>query len=296
MIKSMTGYGAFKNNNDDAQIYVEIKSLNSRYFDFYSKSCKTLSVYDDQVKNKIKDLCLRGNFQLKTKIFFLGQTSYSKINKERIQAYLKIKDDIVELNNGTDNLGLLSIDKLMSMPDIYEVDELENSINEKVIKELYLKCIDAAILELNNSRSLEGEKLQKSINENLDSLYQGLKKILDLHENNIDKQFDIYKDKIKQILEETDLDKNRLYQEIAIIVDKQDINEELVRLDSHLDVLKSYLSQEKEVGKKINFILQEISREINTITSKSSNIKITYEILNMKSQVEQIREQAQNVL
>ena len=149
---------------------------------------------------------------------------------------------------------------------------------------------------MNNSRSLEGEKLQKSINENLDSLYQGLKKILDLHENNIDKQFDIYKDKIKQILEETDLDKNRLYQEIAIIVDKQDINEELVRLDSHLDVLKSYLSQDKEVGKKINFILQEISREINTITSKSSNIKITYEILNMKSQVEQLREQAQNVI
>ena len=179
---------------------------------------------------------------------------------------------------------------------IASFNELENSTNDKAVKELYLKCIDAAILELNSSRLLEGKKLQKSINANLDSLYAGLKKIVDLHENNIDKQFDIYKDKIKQILEQTDLDKNRLYQEVAIIVDKQDINEELVRLDSHLDVLKSYLSMDKEVGKKINFILQEIGREINTITSKSSNIKITYEILNMKSQVEQIREQAQNVL
>ena len=79
-------------------------------------------------------------------------------------------------------------------------------------------------------------------------------------------------------------------------IDKQDINEELVRLDSHLDVLKSYLSEKNEIGKKINFILQEIGREINTITSKSSNIKITYEVLSMKNQVEQIREQAQNIL
>ena len=291
----MTGYGSFENNDDNAQIYVEIKSLNSRFFDFYSKSCKALSIYDDEVKNKIKNACFRGNFQLRTKITFLGNNVNSKINKEKVEAYLKMKDEIIKINNGSDNLGVLSIDKLMSMSDIYEVNELDDSIND-AIKNLYLKCIDKAIVELNNSRSLEGKNLQKGIDENLDNLYSGHKKILSLHEKNIDKQFDKYKEKITKLLNDSDIDQNRLYQEIAIIIDKQDINEELVRLDSHLDVLKSYLSEKNEIGKKINFILQEIGREINTITSKSSNIKITHEILNMKSQVEQIREQAQNVL
>ena len=126
MIKSMTGYGSFENDNEHAQIYVEIKSLNSRFFDFYSKSCKTLSVYDDEVKNKIKDLCFRGNFQLKTKITFLGKPFYSKINKKKLDAYLKIKDDIVRANNGSDCLAPLSIDKLISTPDIYEVDEIQD--------------------------------------------------------------------------------------------------------------------------------------------------------------------------
>jgi len=291
----MTGYGSFENNDDNAQIYVEIKSLNSRFFDFYSKSCKALSIYDDEVKNKIKNACFRGNFQLRTKITFLGNNVNSKINKEKVEAYLKMKDEIIKINNGSDNLGVLSIDKLMSMSDIYEVNELDDSIND-AIKNLYLKCIDKAIVELNNSRSLEGKNLQKGIDENLDNLYSGHKKILSLHEKNIDKQFDKYKEKITKLLNDSDIDQNRLYQEIAIIIDKQDINEELVRLDSHLDVLKSYLSEKNEIGKKINFILQEIGREINTITSKSSNIKITHEILNMKNQVEQIREQAQNVL
>ena len=181
----------------------------------------------------------------------------------------------------------------MSMPDIYEID---NSMDEKVIKDLYLECIDGAILELNNSRNLEGKNIEKGINENIDSLVKSFEAILNLYKRNIDKEFDDYKNNIEKILGDDDIDKNRLYQEIAIIIDKQDINEEVVRLGSHLDVLKSYLLEKNEIGKKINFILQEIGREINTITSKSSNIKITYEVLSMKNQVEQIREQAQNIL
>ena len=285
----MTGYAAFENKNDYAHIYIEIKSLNSRFFDFYSKSCKTLSIYDDEVKTKIKNACLRGNFQLRTKIDFFELNKYV-VNADKVKSYLEIKEQIEVLD--PNSLGQLSIDKLISMPDIYEVKEKDQSL----IKSLYFECIDNAILELNDSRKLEGDNIEKSFNENLDSLDKSLNIISNLHETNLDNEFDNYKDKIEKILNNSDIDKNRLYQEIAIIIDKRDINEEIVRMNSHLDILKGYLSEDNEIGKKINFMLQEIGREINTITSKSSNTKITYEVLSMKNEVEQIREQAQNIL
>tara|TARA_Y100000814_G_scaffold64803_1_gene40248 strand:- start:2412 stop:3293 length:882 start_codon:yes stop_codon:yes gene_type:complete len=293
MIKSMTGYGSFESENDQAQIFVEIKSLNSRFFDFYSKSGKALSIYDEEVKSKIKDACLRGNFQLKVKIIFFKNPKLD-IDRSKIEEYLSIGEQIFNMKGNVD-LSPLSIDKLMSMPDIYKVTDLGSS-NISIVKDLYFKCVDGAIKELNKSRFLEGEKLQNAIDENLDNLYKGLKLIIKLHKNDNDNEFSSYRDKIVKILGDIDLNESRLYQEVAIIIDKHDISEELVRLDSHLGVLKSYLSERMEVGKKINFILQEIGREINTITSKSSNIKITHEILNMKNEVEQIREQTQNIL
>ena len=161
---------------------------------------------------------------------------------------------------------------------------------------MYIECVNAAILELNQSRELEGKNIKKALNKNLNSLDKSFKKILKLHKKNINQELDKYKQKISNILLSNDIDENRLYQEIAIIIDKKDINEEVVRLDSHLNTLKGYLLENNKIGKKINFILQEIGREINTITSKSSNIKITYETLSMKNEVEQIREQAQNIL
>ena len=289
MIKSMTGYGEFENKNDYAHIYVQIKSLNSRFFDFYSKSCKVLSVYDDEIKNKIKNCCLRGNFQLKTKIEF-QDVKKTVINKEKIENYIDIKNQIDTLSNNT--LGLLSIDKLISMPEIYEIEEK----NYSLIKDLYFQCVDKAIIELNNSRNLEGKNIERSFNENLENLNKGLKEISALYKKNINNEFNKCKDKINKIIKDLDIDESRLYQEVAIMIDKKDINEEVIRLDSHLNTLRNYLSEDNEIGKKINFMLQEINREINTITSKSSNIKITHEVLKMKSEVEQIREQVQNIL
>ena len=290
MIRSMTGYGSSENSNEHAQIYVEIKSLNSRFFDFYSKSSKILSIYDDEIKNKIKNSCVRGNIQLKTKIEFFSINKID-INFEKVQAYLEIRDRLFEFDK-SNNLGKLSIDKLMSMSDIYETEKKDPSI----VKDLYFQCIDQAISDLNDSRALEGKNIKKGFDENLKNLDIGLGKILQLDKRNIKEEFNVYKNKITKILDDTDIDENRLYQEIAIIIDKKDINEEIVRLSSHLDILRGYLKEKNEIGKKINFMLQEIGREINTISSKASNIEITHEVLNMKNQVEQIREQVQNIL
>ena len=109
-------------------------------------------------------------------------------------------------------------------------------------------------------------------------------------------EFNKYKNKINEITQDLNLDKNRLYQEISIMIEKKDINEEIVRLESHLDVLKKYFNENNEIGKKINFMLQEIGREINTIGSKTDIMEITHQVLNMKNELEQIREQVQNIL
>ena len=130
MIKSMTGYGDFDNQNEYAHIYVEIKSLNSRFFEFYPRTCKILSVYDNEIKNKIKHDCTRGNFQLKTKIKFQCIEKIA-INKDKIKNYIDIQSQILEI---APNIGKISMDKLISMIDIYEEENIDNSL----IKDLYL--------------------------------------------------------------------------------------------------------------------------------------------------------------
>ena len=165
-----------------------------------------------------------------------------------------------------------------------------------MIKDLYLDTIDSAIVELNNSRLNEGQNIEKELKNNLKNLHKSFKIISKLSKKTIKKEFDKYKNKITEMVNGLEINEERIYQEIAIMIDKQDIEEELVRMDSHLKTLEKYFSHNDEVGKKINFILQETNREINTISSKSSNIKIVNEVLNMKNEVEKIREQVQNIL
>ena len=146
MIKSMTGYGESKVDNKYAVINVEIRSLNSRFFDFYIKSGKILCIYDNEVRNKIKSNCIRGNFQFKSSIDFCNKEKMT-INKDRVLDYMNISKQIQDLT--TSEMSDLSIDKLMSISDIYETEDCDYEL----IKGLYFKCIDNAILELNNSRS-----------------------------------------------------------------------------------------------------------------------------------------------
>lgn len=285
----MTGYGELKKENEYAYINVQIQSLNSRFFDFYIKTGKILSVYDNEIRNKIKRSCARGNFQLKISIDFHSKQEIT-IDQDKILDYMNVSKQIQSLTKNT--MEELSIDKLMSMSDIYKA---END-NCELIKELYFECVDGAIIELNNSRMNEGKNIESSLKENIKTLEDELEIILNISKVNVNNELDRYNDKINNMIKDLDLDKSRLYQEIAIMIEKKDINEELVRLQSHLNTLKKYLDSNSEVGKKINFMLQEVGREINTISSKCSNIDITHAALNMKNELEKIREQAQNIL
>ena len=287
----MTGYGEFKIDDDYATINVEIKSLNSRFFDFYIKSGKILSMYDNEARNKVKLNCSRGSFQLKASIEIHNNDEMA-VDESKVLNYLRISKQIQDLKPVDLDINDLSVDKLLSIPDIYQSEDN----NYELIQDLYLKCIDGAILELNNSRINEGNNIQISLEENISFLDSQMEKISELSKTNINDAAEKYNDKIKNLIKDVELDQNRLYQEIAIMIEKKDIDEELVRLNSHSSILKKYLSEDGQVGKKINFMLQEIGREVNTISSKSNNVDITYRALNMKNELEKIREQAQNIL
>lgn len=289
MMKSMTGYGEFENKNDYVHIYVEIKSFNSRYFEFQSRSSKILSLYEGEVKNKIKSNCKRGSFQFRAKVI-IENDNQPLVDENKIKNYIDVADKIQKISNN--KLDKLSIDKIISLPDIYVIKD----INSSLIKDLYLDTISSAIIELNRSRLNEGQNIEKELKKNLKNLYKSFKIISKLSKTTMKKEFDKYKNKITQLIDGLEIKEDRLYQEVAIMIDKQDIEEELVRMDSHLKTLEEYFSRDDEVGKKINFILQEANREINTISSKSSNINIVNEVLNMKNEVEKIREQVQNIL
>ena len=146
MIKSMTGYGEFKNKNDYAYIDVEIRSLNSRFFDFYSKSSKVLSSYDDEVKTKIKRNCIRGNFQLKATIKFLNFDQKIHINTEKVKTYLDIQ---LKIRKIAPSIGDISMDKLISMPDIYEIENKDVSLIKDLYFQLNLKILSVYFLYKN---------------------------------------------------------------------------------------------------------------------------------------------------
>ena len=136
----------------------------------------------------------------------------------------------------------------MSISDIYEI----NNVDYDFIEDLYFECIDSAILELNNSRKEEGSNIQISLDKNLEKLNKSLDKISDLSTKNMNLEFNKYNDKIKNLIADANIEESRLYQEIAIMIEKKDINEELVRLDSHFKLFKNYFKLNGQIGKKIN--------------------------------------------
>jgi len=187
----------------------------------------------------------------------------------------------------------LALDYLLKIPDLFESKALiKLSKNNKII----LKCVDEAINKLIEHRKKDGKVLQKDILSKVKKINRDLQKIVRLSSSNSKTELKTIKGKINNVIPDITLDMNRLYQEVALIMEKKDINEELSRLEGHMKLLDDYIVDYSSGGKKINFLLQEINREVNTIGSKVDDLSIKHMVVDIKDNVEKIREQAQNIL
>lgn len=285
MLQSMTGYGSNSLQIDELEIYVEIKTLNSRYFDSKISIPSTLSSQELIINNVLKEKLKRGKVDLRIK--FMGSSNDSvSFNKSVIKNYI---NELKEISDFDDSHILKS---LLSLPNSISKGEL--SLSEVQTNKI-IDCVNSVIENVIDFRKNEGKNTLKDLTENLNVIKEyseTIDKISDLHKKNIKEELEIKSQNL-----EVNFDNGRFEQEVFYYLEKMDINEELVRLKSHIDFFIEILDNDLiEKGKKLGFICQEIGREINTIGSKSSNSKIQNSVVEMKSSLEKIREQTLNIL
>ena len=285
MLQSMTGYGSISLQLDELEICIEIKTLNSRYFDSKISIPSSLSSQELIINNVLKEKLIRGKVELRIK--FVGTSNDSvAFNNSVIKKYI---DELKEISEFDDSQILKSV---LSLPNSISKGEL--SFSEAQIKKI-IDCLGTVIERVIDFRKIEGENTLKDLKENLTIIKEyseKIEKISYLHKKNIKDELEIKSQNL-----EVSFDNGRLEQEVFYYLEKMDINEELVRLKSHMSFFIKTLDNDlKEKGKKLGFICQEIGREINTIGSKSSNSDIQKYVVEMKSCLEKIKEQTLNIL
>jgi len=290
MILSMTGFGKSEKKNKDFTFSVEVKSLNNRFIDVTTKTPYNVSQYDKDIVSLVKKECLRGKIIVNVNISNNNEDSLS-LNKNKLNAIMDLTKEISKQTKIDNNLLLSDI---INFPNVYEEKKI---IKTSSNKKLLLSTVKDALKDLNNFRSTEGKNIKNDIdkkNKNVETSLSRIKR--KAKTNNIIEVKKLIK-KINNIIKNiNNLDKDRLYQEVALSIEKKDINEEIVRLDSHIQIFKTCLRNKENSGKKMNFILQEMVREINTIGSKTDKIDINHSVVNLKNYIEQIKEQVQNIL
>ena len=260
--------------------------------DIVLKTNSTSFPYEKEIVSIIKERCYRGRINLNLNVELNNKDSKLVLNKTKLTSYISIIEKVkkeMKLNE------TLSLNNILKIPELISKENLNDAhIEHKV---LILKTIKSALADLNKFRKIEGVNLFDNIKKIFDNINFQISKIEKLANTHSKKELLFYKNKIKTIIPDYNkLDNDRIYQEIAIIMERKDINEEIIRLKSHMKMFNSYLSSNENVGKKMNFLLQEMIREINTIGAKSDKIKINHLVVDIKDNLEKIKEQVQNIL
>ena len=269
---------------------VEIKSVNHRYLDVSVKMPRSLSYLEEEIKKAVSAKVTRG----KVDIFITFNNNSLegrdiKINTEIARMYIKELRDLAESEGIVADIPVTEISKL---PDVLTI---QNNQDDETIKNELLEVTNKAIENLVGMRKVEGEKIAQDLLVRIQDIEEKVKKISSLSTGLIDEYVVKLKTRIKELLQDQEMDEARLAQEVVIYADKCSIEEEVTRLNSHIYQFRELLNSNEAVGKKIDFMIQEMNRETNTIGSKANNLEITNEVINMKTQLENIREQVQNI-
>ena len=290
MISSMTGYGKQSLNVEKREYQVEIKSVNHRYLDINIKLPKSISYLEDTIKKEISAKIKRGKIDVF--ITFENNSQEGKnitINKELAKLYIEQLKELAQEEKILNNIEVMDIAKL---PDILIVKNDEE--DEKIQNEL-IEVVQGAISKIIEMKNIEGNKIEQDLLQRIDKIENKIVEISAKSTGLIEEYVVKLEERIKQILKEQEIDQNRLAQEIVIYADKCSIQEEITRLNSHIAQFKELLKKDEPVGKRIDFLIQEMNRETNTIGSKSNSLEITNTVIEMKTEIENLREQIQNV-
>lgn len=292
MIRSMTGYGKQNLSVEGREYQIEIKSVNHRYLDINVKIPKAISYLEETIKKEISNKIKRGKIDVF--VSFENNSEEGRkieINKQLAKLYIEQLKELAQEEKIESNIEVMDIAKI---PDVLtiKVDE-ENSKIKDEIKQVTQGAV-TRILEMKN---IEGEKISQDLLQRIRNIQSKIVEISAKSTGLIEEYVVKLEKRVKELLKNDEVDKSRLAQEVVIYADKCSIEEEITRLKSHIFQFENLISnnQDGAIGKKLDFIIQEMNRETNTIGSKANNLEITNGVIDVKTEIEDIREQVQNI-
>jgi len=292
MIRSMTGYGRGEAPLEDRKIIAEIRSVNHRFCDISVKLPKRFLLFEAEIKKLVNSFLSRGKIDVTVQFEGNGEETFNlAVNLPLAKTLYELLDTLKKELALRDEISLSS---LLSFKDIIAAarETPETSNDWEALK----PCLEQALEALRGMQEIEGGEIAHDLRERLSSIKTVIEEIEQVFPRALAERQTALRERIQKLCEEIELDASRMTQEVAIIADKSDITEELIRAKSHLKQFDQWLESTEPVGRKLDFILQEINREINTIGSKASDARISLNVVLVKNELEKIREQVQNIL
>lgn len=291
MIRSMTGFGRGEATVDGRDITVEIKSVNHRYFEFNCRTTRGFGFLEEKLKSYIKERVSRGKIDM----------FVSLSQKEDTEAIVKINPSLAlgyinALKKLSDEYGVkddISVSTVSSYSDIFQVHKAPE--DEEEVWNAVKPVLDTALNNFITMRETEGEKMKADVMSRAKHILSIVDEIESRSPERVKEYETRLKERIEELLGSADYDEQRVITEVAIFADKVAVDEETVRLRSHFDQLKSMMDSDGEVGRKLDFIIQEMNREANTIGSKANDSSLSHMVVDIKAEIEKIREQIQNI-
>ncbi|MCX7711644.1 MAG: YicC family protein [Clostridia bacterium] len=291
MIKSMTGFGRGTSQAEGKEFTVEIKTVNHRYVDIFVKYPRQLSFLEDKVREVVGKSLSRGKIDVYISFEDKGEDSKTVLLDEALaKAYISAIQNLKEKFGLNDDA---SVSLVSRFPDVLRVEKVET--DEEKLWNLLKAALEGALESLIAMRLKEGKELRSSLLDKADYIESVLKTISQRSPEVVKEYKAKLENRIKELLDQQTVDENRIAMEVAIFADRCSIDEEIVRLGSHIGQLRDTLNSQQPVGRKLDFLVQEMNREINTIGSKANDLVITKSVIDLKSEIEKIREQIQNI-
>ncbi|MGP4072594.1 YicC/YloC family endoribonuclease [Piscibacillus sp. B03] len=291
MVNSMTGFGQIEEKIDQTTISIEVKTVNHRFLDFSFKMPREFLRLEDSMKKKIRQYFNRGRVELYINISGEGVRSKSiQVNWDLLNQYLSALDDIKERKSIS---GDLEFEDILQLEGIFI--ETEQGEVDELLKEKVLHTLEQVLQQVKAMRQEEGKALKQDVLTRISEIKRLTIELKD-HIPAFQEEYRIkIQDRIQEHMKDGQHDESRVVQEVAILVDKADISEEITRLLSHVEQVEDTLAMHQPIGRKLDFITQELLRETNTIGSKSNHIQISQIVVALKSEIEKIKEQVQNI-
>ena len=288
----MTGYGRAEGQKDDYTYLAEVRSVNNRFIEINTRLPKAHMDLEQPLKKLIKSYCSRGSINLSISIGNSNENTGEWEVKPNLPLAAQYVTALQQIRDSLKLEGKIDLKSVVGMRDIVKIEPLAiDPANHELILNIATEALDS----LQKMRKEEGINLQKDLEQRIDAIESHTAEIESWHPEVVKEYQNKLKERIKSLNEGMESDETRIAQETALLADRCDITEEITRLKSHLNQFKNFFNANEPIGRKLEFITQEINREVNTIGSKSSNIKISNRVIEIKSELEKIREQVQNI-